>query len=176
LSVVKRILEDIGGQIEVHSEPHQGTNITLRLPVEQLKDDGNGLDAQNTALRTAVSSLKGRKVCILTGHAASSETSESQHRKSMDRFVDVLATTLSEVLNLDVRKASVWDGFDDTEVVICPEIAFESLQAIRNSAANAKRICPATIFIAMDVLEAETLRSDARVTSRESIVESITQP
>jgi len=169
---VKRILEDIGGQIEVRSEPFEGTDITLRLPVERLEGDDKSLDAQNSALRTAVASLKGRKVCIFTG----AESSESQHSKNMDRFVDVLTSTLSGVLKLDVRRASEWDGFDDTEVVICPEISFESLQAIRNSAANAKRICPATMFIAMDVLEAETLRSDARVTSRESIVESMTQP
>ncbi|KAF2819940.1 hypothetical protein CC86DRAFT_361397 [Ophiobolus disseminans] len=176
LSVVKRILEDIGGQIEVRSQPLQGTDITLRLPVERLNEE-DGKDTQPSAWRTVMGGLKGRKVCIYTGCTESNDCSEqNQHQKNMELFVKVLSSTLSDVLKLDVRRTTIWDGCDDTEVFICPEVSFECLQTIRNSAASAKRRCPVTIFIAMDVLEAETLRSDARVTSRSSIVETMTQP
>ena len=116
-------------------------------------------------------------MCIFSSSSEPNDSLEqAQHRKIQERFVDVLSSTLSNVLKLDVRRTSAWDGSDDTEVIICPEVSFESLQTIRNSAANAQRRCPATVFIAMDVLEAGTLRSDARVTSKESIVESMTQP
>lgn len=137
----------------------------------------DGRDTETIALRTAMSALKSRKVCIFVRGTETDESAEQmQHRKNMDLFVDVLSSTLSDVLKLDVKRTKVWDGSDDSEVVICPEVSFESLQTIRNGAATAGRKCPATIFIAMDVLEAETLRSDARVTSKESIVESMTQP
>ncbi|KAH8723063.1 hypothetical protein GQ44DRAFT_761306, partial [Phaeosphaeriaceae sp. PMI808] len=177
LSVVKRVLEDIGGQIEVHSELSKGTEITLRLPLERSIDE----ESQTTIInpQPAVSSeLKGRKVCIYLGSLESNEPSEQAQRlrTMLDRYVDVLSTTLSNVLGLEVKQTSVWDGSDDTEVMICSEVAFESLQIIRTAAFKANRRCPATVFIAMDVLEAETLRSDARVTSKESIVESIIQP
>lgn len=173
---MKRILEDIGGQIEVRSQHLQGTEITLRLPQERPTEEDTH-DPQTTALRTAMSGLKGRKVCIYVECSDMSETPEqSQHRQNMDRYVDVLSSTLTDVLKLEVKRTDTWDGSDDAEVVFCPEVSFESLQKIRSRAAEAKRRCPATIFIAMDVLEAETLRTDARVTSKESIVESMTQP
>lgn len=173
---MKRILEDIGGQIEVHSQHLQGTDVTLRLPVERLdeeEDSAPGIDA----FRKAISGLKGRKVCIFVGSSDTNNSPEqNQHRKNMELFVDVLSSTLTDILSLDVGRTNVWDGTDDADVVICPQISFESLQTIRNSAAQAGRRCPATVFIAMDVLEAETVRSDARVTNRESIVETLTQP
>jgi hypothetical protein len=143
--------------------------------VEQLNEDDSP-EIQTNPLRTVMSGLKGRKVCIYTGYTDPVDIPGNQHWKNMDRFVDVLSSTLSDILKLDVQRTSTWDGSNDTEVFICPEVCFGSLQLIRKSAADAGRRCPATIFIAMDVLEAETLRSDARVTSQESIVESLTQP
>jgi signal transduction histidine kinase len=176
LSVVRRILEDIGGRIDVSSKPSIGTDIVLKLPLERLSEEENH-DVKINPLPVAMSSIKGRKACIMyTGADASDSTEQALHKKTLLHYVEVLAATLSNVLQLDLYHTSFWDGSDDTEVVICPEVSFEGLQMIRTSAAKAGRRCPATILIAMDVLEAETLRSDARVTSKESIVESVTQP
>jgi signal transduction histidine kinase len=176
LSVVRRILEDIGGRIDVNSRPSIGTDIVLKLPLERLSDE-EAHDIKLNPLPVAMAALKGRKACILyAGSDASDPPEQVQHKKTLLHYVEVLAATLSNVLQLDLHHTSAWDGTDDTEVVICPEVSFESLQAIRTSAAKAGRRCPATVLIAMDILEAETLRSDARVTGKESIVESVTQP
>tara|TARA_R110002003_G_scaffold645_5_gene20949 strand:+ start:30440 stop:31669 length:1230 start_codon:yes stop_codon:yes gene_type:complete len=173
---VKRILEDVGGQIVVHSEPSKGTNITLRLPLERITEQ-EASDPKTNPLPTTMSELKDRKVCVYVGNPETYDAPEQMvHRKLVDRYVEALCSTLSQVLKSEIRCISTWDGMDDTEVMICPEVSFESLQAIRSSAAKAERKCPATILIAMDVLEAETLRSDARITSKESIVETMTQP
>jgi signal transduction histidine kinase len=176
LAVVKRIIEDIGGQIDIHSEASKGTDIILRLPLECLSNE-EGHDPKINPLPVAMAGLKGRKVCILY-HISEPNDSPEQllHKQTLKRYVEVLSATLSNVLQLDIYQTSVWDGSDETEVVICPEVSFDSLQMIRRNAAKAGRRCPATVLIAMDILEAETLRSDARVTSRESIVQSITQP
>jgi signal transduction histidine kinase len=176
LSVVKRILEDVGGRIEVSSTPSVGTDIVLKLPLERLTEE-EGNDVKINPLPVAMSGLKGRRACILYAGSDPSDAPEIvQHKKTMLHYVEVLAATLSNVLQLELYHTSVWDGSDDTEIVICPEVSFESLHAIRTSAAKSGRRCPATVLIAMDILEAETLRCDARVMSKEFIVESVTQP
>jgi hypothetical protein len=176
LSVVKRILEDVGGAIDVSSELSKGTDITLKLPLDRLAPEEHN-DQNINPLPSAVSTLKGRKVCILYGGIEKDDSPEHiEHKKTLERYVAVLSDTLSGSLKLNVYHAAEWDGSDDTEIVVCPEVSFDSLQKIRSSAAKAGRRCPAAILISMDILEAETLRSDARVTSKESIVESVTQP
>ncbi|KAF1913696.1 hypothetical protein BDU57DRAFT_520662 [Ampelomyces quisqualis] len=176
LSVVRRILEDIGGQLDVCSQFMKGTDIVLKLPLERLSE-GDGHDPKINPLPVAMSGLKGRKVCVLyTGEDPSDEPAQAKHKQTVKRYVEVLTSTLSNVLQVDIWHSNVWDGFDGSEVVICPEVSFESLHTIRETAAKAGRKCPAIILVAMDILEAETLRCDARVTGKESIVETITQP
>ncbi|KAL5119498.1 hypothetical protein ACEQ8H_002563 [Pleosporales sp. CAS-2024a] len=178
LSVVKRILEDVGGCISISSEASMGTEVVLKLPLERL-DKEESRDPRINPLCAAIADLMGRRVCILHEEASSRENTPAQvsHKRNMKRYVDTLSATLSSVLKLDVRHSDNWDGTDDdTEIIICPEVSFDSLHKIRSNAAKTGKSCPPTIFIAMDILEAEALRCDARVTSRESIVESIVQP
>jgi hypothetical protein len=176
LSVVRRILEDIGGCMDIRSDPSEGTDVMLKLPLERLAQEERG-DPSINPLPVTISLLKGKRVCILYEGASPTDPPELvEHKKTLLRYVEVLATTLSERLELEVYQSAMWDGRDDTDIVVCPEVSFGSLQKIRSSAAKAGRRCPATILISMDLLEAETLRNDARVTSQESIVESITQP
>jgi CheY-like chemotaxis protein len=75
---------------------------------------------------------------------------------------------------VEVVKTTEWEGHH-ADIVICPELSFDYLRAIRKQRANGQR-APVTIFVGMDALEAATLRSDVRVTNRESVVEIITQP
>jgi|TARA_R110002003_G_scaffold52_20_gene4498 hypothetical protein len=75
---------------------------------------------------------------------------------------------------MHVVQTGKWDGHD-CDIVIVPELSFEYLAAIRRARINGGR-APVTIFVAMDALEAATLRSDARVQKRESVVEIMTQP
>lgn len=176
LSVVRRILEDIGGQINVSSEPSKGTDIVLRLLLQRVNAE-DGQDPKMNPLPAAMLGLKGRKVCVLHSANDSNDLSgQDQRQRIVQRYIDALVATLENVLQIDTRVSNTWDAADDTEVVICPEISFESLQMVRDNAAKADRPCPALILIAMDILEAETLRCDARMIKKGSIVETITQP
>jgi signal transduction histidine kinase len=176
LAVVRRILEDIGGTIDVTSAPSEGTDIVLKLQLERLTEE-EGHEPKINPLSVAMSGLKGRKVCVLyAGSDPNDSPEQTLHRETVKRYVDVLTATLSNVLQVDIYNSSTWDGTDDTEVVICPEISFESLQMVRDNAAKAGRPCPATVLVAMDLLEAETIRCDARVQGKQFVVETITQP
>lgn len=159
-------------QVKLREAPRS----SLKLPLERLNEE-EGSDPKINPLPTAMEDLSGRKVCILYSDVDPNDDADQvKHKRTLKRYVDVLTATILNVCKVDVHHASSWDGTDETEVMICPEVSFENLQMIRQSAAKAGRRCPATILVARDILEAETLRSDARVTSRESIVEFVTQP
>ncbi|KAH7405982.1 hypothetical protein DE146DRAFT_608460 [Phaeosphaeria sp. MPI-PUGE-AT-0046c] len=72
LSVVRRILEDIGGQINVSSEPSKGTDIVLKLPLQRVTAE-EGQDPKMNPLPAAMLGLKGRKVCVLHPGSESSD-------------------------------------------------------------------------------------------------------
>jgi hypothetical protein len=74
---------------------------------------------------------------------------------------------------MNVTETSEFDDHNYSDVVICPEVSFQSLEMVRKSTPGSS---PATLFIAMDMVEADTLRCDARVTSHDSVVEIMTQP
>jgi hypothetical protein len=76
-------------------------------------------------------------------------------------------------LGMEVTKTDEWDGHDECDVIVCPEISFASLKIIREKASGRP---PAALFIAMDIVEADTLRCDARITNQASVVEIMTQP
>ncbi|KAF1841778.1 uncharacterized protein K460DRAFT_173295 [Cucurbitaria berberidis CBS 394.84] len=174
LNVVQRIIEDIGGSVEITSHPGKGTDVTLRLPLERNKRVENPGSPHNLIL-ASLSQLKSRKICILHSKPPDENGPPEglRHWQMLTRYIDAISSTLQDELKMIVTKTSEWDGHDESDVVVCPEVFFEGLQAIRSAM---HRRPPATLFIAMDTLEADTLRCDARVTSKSSIVEVMTQP
>lgn len=175
LSIVRQIIENIGGTIEVSSDAQQGTQITVKLLLER-SNQPQPESPQRTQFLEALPHLRGRKVCVLQKKCTSCDehSDEVHHWQSLTRFTAALSSTLTEWLKMDVIHASDWEG-QDVDVVICPELSFDRLAAIRNCRSVGK-VAPATIFVAMDSLEAATMRSDARITSKESVVEIMTQP
>lgn len=174
LSVVKRIIEDIGGSIEVSSEVDKGTDITVKLLLERYKRPEES-DSSHGAIAAALSQLKDRKICLLHSKLLDVDATPEHSREwqTLKRYIDALVTTLEVELKMVVNLTSEWNGQDESDIVICPEVSFESLQKIRDIT---YRKPPATLFIAMDTMEADTLRCDARVTSPASVVEIVTQP
>lgn len=174
LSVVKRIIEDIGGSIEITSEIEKGTDITVKMTLDRYKRPEDP-DSPHGAIAAALSRLYGRQICLL--HSKSPDANgPPEHLREwqvLKRYISALVTTLETELKMSVTLTSEWDEVDKSDIVICPEVSFESLQTIRNTK---HRKPPATLFIAMDTMEADTLRCDARVTSADSVVEVVTQP
>ena len=167
LSIVRQIIEAQGGKIEVSSEPSVGTRMTVKLALTR-PESIPAVPAQYAQMPAFLSRLEGRKVCILRKQPGpvSDVTSASQPGEAVIRFTNALATTLDQHLKMDVVQTADWEGHD-ADIVIVPEISFDYLASIRRTRMEGGR-APVTVFVAMDGLEAATLRSDARVKKRES--------
>jgi hypothetical protein len=175
LNIVKTIIETNGGKIEVNSSPSVGTKLTVKLALTK-PEIAPIIPPQRNEFCTFLPRLEGRRICVLQRHMASSseKTDLSPSEEGLVRFTNSLATTLSAHLKMDVVRTAKWEGHD-ADIVILPEVSFEYLDAIRRARPEGGR-APVTVFIAMDALEAATLRSDVRVQRRESVVEIMTQP
>ncbi|OAL47145.1 hypothetical protein IQ07DRAFT_682628 [Pyrenochaeta sp. DS3sAY3a] len=175
LSIVRQIIDVSGGKIEASSEPSVGTRLTVKLSVprpEKVQDES----PQRAQFLTTLPRLKGRRVCILhPEEVPSSEDSQSSRiAEGRSRFTTALVKCLEHQLHMEVIQTKEWTGHD-AEIVILPEPSFTYLASIRRSRINNKP-APVTMFIAMDAMEAATLRSDARVVNKESVVEICSQP
>ncbi|KAF2739571.1 hypothetical protein EJ04DRAFT_484532 [Polyplosphaeria fusca] len=167
LSIVRQIIETIGGSIQVTSHSH-GSQLTIKLA---LRHSGRLSKTIHSSLREAHSRLDGRTICILSRHASSLTESNAKHQSLL---VKALAITLKSCLDVAVVETSTWEqGIAD--IVVCPEPFFDFVAQIRGQR-NMDGKPPATVFIAMDGIEAAALRSDVRITSAGSIVEILTQP
>ncbi|CAE7193919.1 hypothetical protein PTNB73_08715 [Pyrenophora teres f. teres] len=175
LSIVRQILDISGGKIEVSSDPLVGSKVTVKLALNK-RETINALTTERAQFLSFLPRLKGRKICILRKKMPnpSPDTNIPRTEEGLIRFTNALVDTLEHHLKMEVVKSAEWEGHD-ADLVICPELSFDYLATIRRHRGQGQK-APVTIFIGMDALEAATLRSDVRVTSRESVVEIITQP
>ncbi|KAF2033006.1 hypothetical protein EK21DRAFT_59779 [Setomelanomma holmii] len=176
LSIVRQIIETNGGKIEVSSDHTFGTKITVKLSLIRPETTQIALPQRNEYLDW-LPRLNGRKVCILHRAEADQDiVDEPQNAEGFAKFTRALKTTLTDHLKMDVIQTTKWEG-NNCDLVICPEPSFDYLASIRARRANTKASkAPVTIFVALDALEAVTLRSDVRVKNKESVVEIMTQP
>ncbi|CAN9362440.1 unnamed protein product [Alternaria alternata] len=172
---VRQIIDTNGGKVEVSSDPQVGTKLIVKLALTR-PEAPVSLTAERAQYLSHLPRLKGRRICILRKKIAgpSENTSVSKTDEGLLRFTNALAYTLETQLKMQVVKTTEWEGHH-ADIVICPELSFDYLATIRKRRAHGQR-APVTVFVGMDALEAATLRSDVRVTNRESVVEIITQP
>ena len=175
LSIVRQILDISGGKIEVSSDPSVGSKVTVKVALNK-REASDALTTERAQFLSFLPRLKGRRICVLhkTVPTPSQDTKIPRTEEGLVRFTNALVDTLKQHFQMDVVKSTEWEGHD-ADLVICPELSFDYLATIRRHRIQGRR-APVTIFIGMDALEAATLRSDVRVTSRESVVEIITQP
>lgn len=176
LSIVRQIIETNGGKIEANSDHTFGTKITVKLSLIRPEATQVALPQRNEFL-SLLPRLKHCRVCIL--HRAETDqdvVDEPQNAEGFAKFTQALTKTLTDHLKMNVIQTTKWED-NNCDLVICPEPSFDLLASIRDRRARTGATKAAvTIFVALDVLEAATLRSDARVQSKESVVEIITQP
>ncbi|PSN69984.1 hypothetical protein BS50DRAFT_618935 [Corynespora cassiicola Philippines] len=175
LSIVRHIVEIIGGNIEMTSNKDVGTQVSVKMPL--IRDDREQKkpypkrDRLNRILRR----LSGKKIAIVHKDHSSEVDAISQvfSLQSQQEFTSALAYTLRSWLKMEVIETTGWGHTAD--LVICPEVSLDYLTAMRSQRPPGSK-APAMIFIAMDGLEAATLRSFPKVTNTESVVEITTQP
>ncbi|EUC41095.1 hypothetical protein COCMIDRAFT_107052 [Bipolaris oryzae ATCC 44560] len=175
LSIVRQIIDMSGGKIEVSSQPSIGSKVTVKLALTQ-PESSDLLMAEHRQFQSTLSRLRGHRICILFRKTKRSpdDADYSQAEEGLVRFTNALANTLEKHLKMDVV-TSTDSEYNGADIVICPEVSFDYLNIIRRRRARDQR-APVIIFIGMDALEAATLRSDVRVTSKQSVVEITTQP
>lgn len=176
LSIVRQIIETNGGKIEVSSDQVSGTKFTVKLSL--IRPVANQITLpQRDEYLSWLPRLRGRKVCIL--HRADFDqdiVDEPQNAEGLGKFIRALKTTLVQHMKMDVIQTTKWED-NLCDLVICPEPSFDYLASIRDKKADTKADkTSVTIFVALDALEAMTLRSDVRVKNKESVVEIMTQP
>jgi len=175
LNIVRQIVESISGNIDLTSDLNVGTevSVTLSLP------DPEGTvehDEESGALLSIGKRMRGRSICILNKAATPVAASALSSRDSGPELLgSTLASTLEGWLGMSVVSTSEIKDRHGAEIVICTEPSFEHLAAIRERR-SPEGNSPITIFLAIDAIEAAALRTDARVTSKESVVEIISQP
>lgn len=176
LSIVRQIIEANGGRIEVSSDHSTGTKVTVKLSLARPEVHPPTI-ARGIEYQSCLSRLQGRRVCILHRSATDQDIrDEPQNIEGLAKFTQALTSTLSSHLKMRVTQSTKWHD-NDIKLVICPEPSFDYLASIRDRRAeDGADKAPVTIFVALDALEAATLRSDVRVQSKESVVEVITQP
>jgi hypothetical protein len=176
LSIVRQIIETVGGKVEINSDVSSGTKITVKLALDRPKDYPAD-NSQRSQFLELLPRLKGRRICILHKETSTAEdelTDIPQNDAGLANFTESLSSTLTEWLKMEVVHSHEWTR-NDTDLVICPEVSFDYLTAIRRRRPKCGK-APVTIFVAMDGLEAATLRQDARISNKESVVEIMTQP
>ncbi|KAI4681792.1 uncharacterized protein J4E84_007388 [Alternaria hordeiaustralica] len=175
MSIVRQIIDTNGGKVEVSSDRNVGTKLIVKLALARPEIPGT-MTAERAQFLSYLPRLEGRRICILrkTIERPAEDNSLSKTDEGLLRFTNALVYTLETHLKMEVVKTNEWEGHD-ADMVICPELSFDYLATIRKRRPNGQR-APVTIFVGMDALEAATLRSDVRVTNRESVVEIITQP
>ncbi|UPX17003.1 uncharacterized protein EKO05_0007381 [Ascochyta rabiei] len=176
LSIVRQIIETHGGKIEITSDHSSGTHITVKLSLVKPEAAKAALPQRDEYI-SWLPRLKGRKVCILCRPETNQDiVDEPQNAEGLSKLTHALTTTLADHLKMDVAQTTKWEG-NDADIVICPEPSFDYLASVRHQRVNVKASKAAvTIFVALDALEASTLRSDVRVKNKESVVEIMTQP
>ncbi|KAF2848894.1 sensor histidine kinase-like protein/response regulator [Plenodomus tracheiphilus IPT5] len=175
LNIVRTIIDSSGGKIEISSDPATGTKLTVKLALNK-PDTQNACTPERTQYLSFLPRMENRRIVILNKSIQTTPDGQARSRieEGLLRFTAALASTLQNHLKMDVIQTTEWQGHD-ADLVICPELSFDYLAAIRRQRAVGQN-APVTIFVAMDALEAATLRSDVRVSNRESVVEIMTQP
>lgn len=94
LTVVRRIIEEVGGWIEITSESNKGTEITLQLPLKRYTPPGDPDSTHGSVLAT-LSRLRGRKTCILHSKVpdASGPAEHLRQWQALNLFVRTMRTT-----------------------------------------------------------------------------------
>jgi signal transduction histidine kinase len=182
LHIVRQLTETVGGKIDFQSQVGIGTEVSVKFDLldgETVSDVFTG----ETPLSEIAARLRGRKICIVDTLSRSSSTKENMAPPEFgtknfgsgpQQIVNELEKMLTEWLEMDVMVTEDWQGHD-AEFVICTEPSFSHLASIRTRRAEGQKV-PITVFVALDAIEAASLRHDARVLSRESVVEICPQP
>jgi hypothetical protein len=175
LNIVRQIVESISGNIDLTSDRNVGTEVTVTYFLPSPEDTATP-SSDREMLTNVANRMMGRSVCILNT-AVTPGANPSSYQSGPSILGSTLTSTLEGWLGISVVTTSTLNEPHGADIVICAEPSFEYLTSIREKASKSPNSkAPITIFLAIDAIEAAALRTDVRVTSKESVVEIIIQP
>lgn len=175
LNLLRQIVDSLHGTIKVKSILGEGTEISVAIDVPN-NDHAIAPISHEDSLVEIRKRIQGKKVCVL--HKADNNprlpTLGEFESKGVKLFGDAICHTLNQWLGITPVVTNDWVG-QEADIVILTEPSFESLNLIRSQTPAGQRP-PITLMLAVDVVEAASLRNDARVLSTESVVTVMAQP
>ncbi|KAF2425745.1 hypothetical protein EJ08DRAFT_652039 [Tothia fuscella] len=171
LSIVRQIVDSMGGSIDLRSQQGVGTEVKVTLPAPDAVDFPPGSRVEKLA--STLAHTRQKRICIFNRELSAEELKEDTTSGDYSKVTESLAATLTNWLEMDVSVATELSG-DPADIFLCTEPSFGLIAALRKK--HPRGNVPIVLLMAIDTMEAATLRADARVNSKESVVEIITQP
>lgn len=171
LTITRQLVHQLGGSVELDSEVGKGTTVTTEFTIPRLPPPEPGRE-RKTTVQQVRERLAGKKIAVLKGseHGASDNWLQEQ-----TMFAESLVETFRDWFGLEVTIVSDEAEEEEASIVICLEPSFKYLAHLISSTKGGEK--PAiTIFLALDAIEAATLRLDERVASKLSVVEIMPRP
>lgn len=160
MNIVQRLVHNLGGELSVQSEVNVGTVIKVSLRLHKCNKQKDDFES---GIATQAS---GRQVVLVRELIPESAETFELYRQSEQDFHSSLADTLQAWFGIDVTTSHEVSS-DNAQLIIYPGPTFEEGFIKRSR----KGI---SVVIALDGIEAATLRADPRV--RSGRVEVVTQP
>ncbi|OJD38041.1 sensor histidine kinase response [Diplodia corticola] len=161
MSIVQRLVQSLGGEITVKSKVQSGTTVQIRmvLPSRVAIADDDFEDSVTTRAR-------GRNVTVIKDRILEGEETRDVLRASERQFHDCLTDSLKAWFGVNVANSRDSDDAS-SRLVIYPGPSFHALY-------KAGKRRGVTVIVAIDGVEAATLRTDPRIKS--GWIEVVTQP
>ena len=173
LHLVRQLVTSLQGTIRIRSVPGRGTNIKVNLDVPKagIRPCEEGSEDRMTDIKERLAS---KTICILYNNVSESRFSDDVQVRGAQLFGEAIQQTLHDWFDV---KPVISRGLEipDADIIVMLETSFVQLEAIRNRFSTGKQ-APIVLIVAIDAVEAGTLRSDVRISSKRSIVEVISQP
>lgn len=172
LAIVKQVVASVGGSIQLNSSQGQGTTATVSLAVPTAPQTQSFLDAPD--LDEGLSErLKGRRIYVLDDSSLTNGDMAPQtlsHRAEIE-FFQSLSLTLKDWFGVDVSHGASWPT-EKADIVICLK---PLLKYFDKSAGDAISRQP-VLLVTYDALEMAVLRTDARISRSDAVIEVTSQP
>lgn len=158
LSIVRRLVDSLGGSINVQSQQNVGTEIRITATLRKRVCRGQNV------ISAIAAKLQGRRVCVPDGFASNNHAAPASVVRGERYFVQSITQSLREAFG--VHAGTDVDP-DDDQLIVYPGPNMKCMSKSRPHRGM-------SVIVALDALEAATLRTDAKIAA--GCIEVVTQP
>ena len=172
LSTVKQITDALGGIIDVSSSQGVGTDVHVKVDVPTTRLCSASSES-SAMFQTLVGRLQGRQVCILddtSAEAVKGSDAEKSRRAEVD-FYTALLNLLRDWFGAETSVSATWP----TERVSLIIVLKPLLKYVESTTTQRLPQQP-LVFVTHDALEMAALRTDARISREDAVIEIVSQP